>query len=76
MVCCQLRPSRRELSLPPAPHRGVLNMCLRLGLARATGSKGRMGSGVERKEERWDWLGPLGMKEEETPLTVSQGGGK
>lgn len=51
-------------------------MCLRLGLARATGSKGRMGSGVERKEERWDWLGPLGMKEEETPLTVSQGGGK
>ena len=51
-------------------------MCLWLGLARATGRKGRMGSGVERKEERWDWLGPLGMKEEETPLTVSQGGSK
>ena len=47
-----------------------------LGLARATGSKGRMGSGMERKEERWGWLGPLGMKEEETLLTVSPGGGR
>lgn len=35
-----------------------------------------MGSGMERKEERWGWLGPLGMKEEETLLTVSQGGGR
>lgn len=61
---------------PSAPAQGVLSIRLRLDLAGATGSKRRMGSGVERKEERQGWLGPSGMKEEETPLTGSQGVGR
>lgn len=56
---------------PSAPAQGVPSMCLRLILAGATGSKRRMGSGVERKEERQGWLGPSGMKVEETPFTGS-----
>lgn len=62
--------------VPSAPAQGVLSMRLPLDLAGATGSKRRVGSGMERKEERQGWLGPSGMKEEETPFAGSQGVGR